>query len=57
MYTNNIQNISFQAHLTATLPYPFNEELQGIANSSGIPLGNSFQHFIDVVENWESRLD
>uniref|UniRef100_A0A663M3J4 Acid ceramidase n=2 Tax=Athene cunicularia TaxID=194338 RepID=A0A663M3J4_ATHCN len=27
------------AHLTATLPYPFNEELQGIANSSGIPLG------------------
>ncbi|PKU29507.1 acid ceramidase [Limosa lapponica baueri] len=35
------------AHLTATLPYPFNEELQGIANSSGIPLGNSFQHFIN----------
>ncbi|KAM6076973.1 acid ceramidase isoform 1-T1 [Chlamydotis macqueenii] len=27
------------ARLTATLPYPFNEELQGIANSSGIPLG------------------
>ncbi|NWH78734.1 ASAH1 ceramidase, partial [Piaya cayana] len=27
------------AHLTATLPYPFNEELQGIANASGIPLG------------------
>uniref|UniRef100_A0A8C3LSS7 Acid ceramidase n=2 Tax=Phasianidae TaxID=9005 RepID=A0A8C3LSS7_CHRPC len=27
------------SHLTDTLPYPFNEELQGIANSSGIPLG------------------
>ncbi|KAM9236272.1 acid ceramidase isoform 3-T3 [Leptosomus discolor] len=30
------------AHLTATLPYPFNEELQGIANSSGIPLGKLY---------------
>lgn len=50
-YTNNIQNFSFQAHLTATLPYPFSEELQGIANSSGIPLGNNYKHFINVVEN------
>uniref|UniRef100_A0A8B9DSU3 Acid ceramidase n=1 Tax=Anser cygnoides TaxID=8845 RepID=A0A8B9DSU3_ANSCY len=28
-----------ESHLTETLPYPFNEELQGIANSSGVPLG------------------
>ncbi|NXG26884.1 ASAH1 ceramidase, partial [Dromaius novaehollandiae] len=26
-------------HLISSFPYPFNEELQGIANASGIPLG------------------
>lgn len=50
-YTNNIQNFSFQSHLTETLPYPFNEELQGIANSSGVPLGNSLQCFVNIMEN------
>lgn len=29
----------FQAPLVDTLPFPFNEELKGIADVSGLPLG------------------
>lgn len=31
----------FQPLVVDTLPYPFNEEIKGIASASGVPLGQS----------------
>lgn len=34
-----ISSLFFQPLIVDTLPYPFNEELQGIATASEVPLG------------------
>lgn len=37
--------IGLQPLMVDTLPYPFNEEIKGIATVSGVPLGKNFNLF------------
>lgn len=35
-----------------TLPYPFNEEMKGIAAASGLPLGRKFNYYIIILHKF-----
>lgn len=45
----------FQPLMVDTLPYPFNEEIKGIATASGVPLGKNIHRAASVI-SWAEAI-